>query len=131
MIEQYTLVIKTIQQFELDNAALLDEYKALQEAKNNFEQSLKIWAQENGDAENETVKVTVTPAYRKWYDPEILKKDHSAWILLRRAGAVTEVTEVDKKIADDLARDEKISRELLAQAYNEKALTPRISIKVK
>lgn len=131
MIQQYSLITRAIKQFEADNAQLFEDYNALLAAKNLAEQNLKVWAQENGEVEDDFIKVTVVQPYKKWYDVEKLKADRGAWMILHKAGAVHETVEVDKDKADQLAKDGKISNELLMGAFMEQELSKRVSIKIK
>ena len=131
MIQEYTEMLKSLQKFEEENAEVLEMYSALQDLKSHLDQEIKVWAQENGDVENDTVKITVARPYKKWYDIATIKEDRETWLILRAEEAIKKTIEVDKDIIDALVRDEKINRELVAKAYSEEALTPRVSIKIK
>lgn len=131
MLERYTTIILGIKTFEEENADTFQKYNALLGEKDRMELDLKAWAKENGDVENGFVKVQKISRWSKSYDVETLKKDKKTLKILKDNDAYFLEEKVDKLKVDELAKNGKIDRAILREAYREEELSPAIKITVK
>ena len=132
-LTKFTKVSKAVLEFKEKNKKIFDEYNSLILKQNDAEIELKADVKDNIKAtiSNEFIKVTYTPAYRKWYDPSIIiggvtpkvKKE------MIEAGAIIIKTDIDKVKIEKFIENGKLPVEVKLAAFHEKEQTPRISIK--
>src|SRR3990167_11069190 len=123
-LQQFSEKVLLVKQLEQNPEVIA--YLGAVEEKNILSNELKAWATENGDAEDSVVKVQKISKWRKWFDIEILKINKKAYKALKDGGAIIVTEEVDKAVAETLAREEKVDRAVLAKAFKEEAMTPAI-----
>lgn len=131
-LSNYTKVIVKLQEFKDENAKLFAELESLEDLQRQTESELKSEARELGeDISNSMVSVKVVRKWKKWFCPEILKKDFKKdYKVLVENGAIEIKETVNNKIADNLAKDELVSRKALSEAYHEEEMSSAVSIKL-
>ncbi len=128
-LQQFSEKVLLVKQLEQSKEIIA--YLGVVEEKNILQNELKTWSTENGDAEDSVVKVQKIEKWRKWFDVSVLKKNKKAYEALKDGGAIIVTEEVDKVVAETLAREEKVDRAVLAKAFKEEEMTPAIKITVK
>lgn len=128
VLQKYTERVNELHAFEKAHVRIFKELNFLRDEIRTLETKLKEEARTTGGVENESIRVVVTRAWRKWYDAAKLWKLATAddRLTLLDSGAITQ--EVDKKVFEQLLKDERVDRRLAVETFYEEEMTPRISI---
>lgn len=130
-LEQYTAAMLAVAEYRKKHRKIFDELDSLTIAVQDAEEKLKADVKENikANVANDQIKVTYSPAYKKWYDVDVVMGMTTPKMrkALEEAGAVK--TELDKVKFEDLVEKGVIPVEVKQTAFKEKELAPRVSIK--
>lgn len=130
-LENYTGAIVAVADFRKKHKKVFEELDSLQIRTQDAEQALKADVKDNHKTNiaNDKIKVTYAPAYRKWYDFDIIlgmitPKQRKE---LEEADAIT--TSLDKKIFEDLVEKGVIPINVKQSSFKEEEMSPRVIIK--
>lgn len=130
-LEKYTGALLTMAEYRKKHRKIFDELDSLNIAIQDAEQTLKNDVKENikTNIANNLIKVTYSPAFKKWYDVDIVEgmTTPGQRKALKEAGAITQT--LDKKKFEGLVEKGVIPINVKQTAFKEKELSPRVSIK--
>lgn len=108
-----------------------DEFERLTNEKTEAGNILKTAVREEGvNIESDKVRITYSPAFRKWYDAEILTEKATPKIKkLLLATCISQA--VDKLAFEKLVERGEVPVELQQASFKEEAMAPRVIIKEK
>ena len=130
-LEAYTKALLLESAFREQHKKLFEELNSLQyqisETEAELKEEVKINLKTN--IANEFIKVTYSPAYKKFYNFDVIMEQTtpSQKKALENANAI--IRTLDKKIFEDLVEQGIIPIEIKQAAFEETELAPRVSIK--
>lgn len=130
-LEKYTEASKAVADFKEKNAKLFAKFDGLLLEAADAEAELKTYVKENvkGNIANEYVKVTYSPAFKKYYDAEVVLEAVTPKMkkAIIEAGALTQA--IDSAKFEELVEKGEVSVEIKQEAFREVEQSPRVSIK--
>lgn len=127
-LKNFTSAVLAVKQHKEKYPEVFAELERLENLKDESEEQLKVLARQEGNMDNGVVKVEVIHKWRKWYVPEKVKENKEVYQLLIDNGAVKE--EINKTIADKVAKEHEEILPFLQSAYAEEEMTPAVNIKI-
>ena len=130
-LEAYTKALLAEAVFQLKHKKLFGELQSLQFQISETATELKKEVKLNikGNLANEFVKVTFSPAFRKFYDFDIIMAQTTPKQKRELEEAKAIVRSLDKKVFEDLVEKGLIPVEIKQAAFKEIELAPRVTIK--
>lgn len=132
-LEVYTSATQAVKEFKEKNKKIFDQYDALLILVSDAEAALKVDVRENLKANiaNDFVRVTYSPAFSKGYNIDTIlrmlngkqKKE------MYDMGAIVVTETVVKEKIEEAVEKGIIPVDVKQEAYEEKELSPRITIK--
>lgn len=132
-LEKYTDAARAVVAFRAKHSKVFAEFDSLLLAQQEAEAMLKSYVKEEwkGNLSNEFVKVTYAQAFSKFYDPAVVLK--MATPKLRKemmsSGALIIEEKVDSEKFNKLVDEGVVPVAIKQAAFQEKELSPRVSIK--
>lgn len=130
-LEAYTQALIAVADFQKKHKKMFEEYRSLQIAVSDAEAELKKEVKTNIKANiaNELIKVTYSPAFKKYYDFDVImeKTTPKQRKALEAANAI--IRTLDKSVFEDLVEKGIIPVEIKQAAFREEEMAPRVSIK--
>ena len=130
-LERYTTAAKAVADFKDKHAKIFAQFDGLLIEAGDAEAELKTYVKENvkGNIANDFVKVTYSPAFKKFYDAEVVLEAATPKMkkAMLEAGALTQV--IDSAKFEDLVEKGQVSVEIKQEAFREVEQSPRVSIK--
>ncbi len=131
-LEAYTNASLAIAEFKKKNARIFGKYEELLLEASKAESDLKKYVkEEKTNFSNDRVKVTYSPAFKKYYDIETVLQ--MATPKMKKAliaeGAIVIEQKVESKKFVEMVEDGTIPREIQQEAFRETELAPRVIIK--
>ncbi len=130
-LEAYTKALLTEAAFREQHKKLFEELNSLQYQISETEAELKKEVKINlkTNIANEFIKVTYSPAFRKFYNFDVIMEQTtpSQKKALENANAI--IRTLDKKVFEDLVEQGIIPIEIKQAAFEETELAPKVSIK--
>lgn len=130
-LEQYTGAIVAVADFRKKHKKVFEELDSLHIKTQDAEQALKVDVKDNHKTNiaNDQVKVTYSPAFKKWYDIDIIEgmitpKERKE---LENVDAI--IRTLDKQKFEDLVEKGIIPIKVKQTSFKEKELSPRVIIK--
>ena len=131
-LEAYTKASLAIADLKKKNAKVFMKYEELLLEASKAESELKKYVrEEKANFSNDMVKVTYSPAFKKYYDIETVLQ--MATTKMKKAliaeGAIVIEQKVESKKFVEMVEDGTIPREIQQEAFRETELAPRVIIK--
>ena len=130
-LEAYTKALLTEAAFREQHKKLFEELNSLQYQISETEAELKKEVKINlkTNIANEFIKVTYSPAFRKFYNFDVIMEQTTPCQKKALENANAIIRTLDKKIFEDLVEHGIIPIEIKQAAFEETELAPRVSIK--
>ena len=130
-LEAYTKALLTESAFREQHKKLFEELNSLQYQISETEAELKKEVKINlkTNIANEFIKVTYSPAFRKFYNFDVIMEQTTPKQKKALEEAKAIIRTLDKKIFEDLVEQGIIPIEIKQAAFEETELAPRVSIK--
>lgn len=132
-LEKYTEAMLELAEFKKKHGKVFDQYDSLKVALQNADDALKLDVKENHrmNIANDFIRVTYAPAFSKGYNVDVLLANLSPTQKkqLTEMGVIELKQEVNKEKIDDAVEKGIIPIEVKQAAFEEKELSPRVSIK--
>jgi len=131
-LQKYTKAKEALDKHLQENKEVFDKHQEIVGSVMDAEQELReVTYIEQRNAENDRIRVTYSPAYKKYYDGDyIIKKvDKKTRENLFGEGALR--YDVDKSKLEKMVEQGKVLPKILQEAYREEELKPRIRISEK
>lgn len=130
-LEKYTVASKAVADFKEKHAKIFAQFDGLLLEASDAELELKNHVKENikGNIANEYIKVTYSPAFKKYYDAEVVLEAATPKMkkALIEAGALSQA--IDTAKFEELVEKGEVSVEIKQEAFREVEQSPRVSIK--
>lgn len=130
-LERYTAASKAVADFKDKHAKIFAQFDGLLIEAGDAEAELKTYVKENvkGNIANDFVKVTYSPAFKKFYDVEVVLEAVTPKMkkAILDAGALTQ--SIDSAKFEELVEKGQVSVEIKQEAFREVEQAPRVSIK--
>lgn len=130
-LERYTAASKAVADFKDKHAKIFAQFDGLLIEASDAEAELKTYVKENvkGNIANDYVKVTYSPAFKKFYDAEVVLEAATPKMkkAMVDAGALTQT--IDTAKFEELVEKGQVSVEIKQEAFREVEQSPRVSIK--
>lgn len=125
-LDSYTKVGLALHEFRKKHRSVLEELDALINEQSAAGIALKNFAREEGkNLSNDHVRVTFSPSFRKWYDPDVLLASKVKKAVVKQCL----VQQVDKARFEELVEAGEIPVEVKQDAYREEEQTAKVFIK--
>ena len=131
-LNRYSATLVDIQLLKNNNAEVFKQLEILEQDRAELEIKLKEKIKENGvDVENDIVKITISEAWKKYYDYELFIGNASQEEVNSLVAANGVEREIKKEIFDECVKQGLISGNTKQSSFKEEQMTTRIIIKSK